>query len=55
MPDDLEHISDWFWDIVHRAQKSRQKLRRILMDMMKKEIYRFQKEFVEASVELQTD
>lgn len=54
-PEGLGHISDWFWDIVHRAEKSRPKLRELLTNMTKEEVYRFQKEFVEASVELQTE
>ena len=55
MPEELGHISEWFWDIVSRADKSRPKLRELLTNMTKEEVYRFQKEFVEASVELQTE
>ena len=54
-PEELTHISDWFWDIVHKAEQNRLKLENMLMLMDKPEVYRFQKEFVEASIELQDE
>ncbi|XXY46482.1 DUF4240 domain-containing protein [Sorangium sp. So ce269] len=46
-------ISDWFWDLIRRADKDREKLRGILSTLSRDEIYRFHREFEEASVELQ--
>ena len=48
-------ISDWFWDIIERAGDSRDKLRSILSEMGKDEIYRFQDEFLEAAAQLRDE
>jgi hypothetical protein len=52
IPPGLDPVSPWFWDIVERAARNKQKLREILMGMEREEIRRFQREFVEAAVEL---
>ena len=45
-------LSQWFWEIVDRAQKSRDQLREILMQLTSEELGRFQDEFEEAAVAL---
>lgn len=51
----MENIetSEWFWFIIERADLSRDKLKKILTNLSKEEIIKFQEEFVDASVELQ--
>lgn len=46
---------DWFWDIIHQANKDREKLRIILTALSKEQIVLFQDIFVELSVELQDE
>ena len=53
MPPELDHLSEWFWDIVERANKSPDALEGILRDLSEEEVRRFQEEFVDASAELQ--
>jgi hypothetical protein len=48
-------ISDWFWSIIEQSEGSRDKLRLILRNMDKNQIYRFQDEFLEASIQLQDE
>jgi hypothetical protein len=48
-------ISEWFWDIIRRADKSKLKLRAILEGFTQAEIYKFQDEFLEARAELTDD
>ena len=55
MPAELDHISDWFWDIVGRANKSQDTLEEILGAMSMEEVRRFQEEFVDASAEIQAE
>ncbi|WP_146118517.1 DUF4240 domain-containing protein [Blastopirellula marina] len=48
-PDD---ISPWFWDIVARADRNRERLEAELHGMTREEIIRFNDEFEEAAVQL---
>ena len=50
-----EYISSWFWNIIAQAGGSRDNLRAILMRLGRDKVYRFQEEFVRASVELTDD
>jgi hypothetical protein len=50
MTDVDPEVTDWFWDIIERADRSQEKLRRLLMELSRAEIERFQKEFVEAAI-----
>lgn len=52
MAERIGRISDWFWDIVNESDQDENKLREILTEMDKNDIYRFQDLFVEAAVEL---
>jgi hypothetical protein len=45
-------ISDWFWDILHRAEHSGEKLREILMKLEKSQVSRFQNEYEAAAIVL---
>ena len=45
--------SDWFWNIIQRAEKDQVKLKEILTTLSRDEVRRFQEEFVDASAELQ--
>jgi hypothetical protein len=55
MPPELDHLSEWFWDIVGRANKSPETLEGILRNMSKEEVRRFQEEFVDASADLRVE
>lgn len=46
-------ISDWFWDIIKIADKERPKLRNVLMELTRGEVYRFAFEFLDATALLQ--
>ncbi|PQO43840.1 DUF4240 domain-containing protein [Blastopirellula marina] len=48
-PDD---ISQWFWDVVERADRSRDRLKAELQSMTREEVIRFDNEFQEAAVQL---
>jgi len=48
-PDD---ISPWFWGVVAKANKSRDKLQEMLHEMNREDIIRFQNEFQEAAIQL---
>ena len=48
----LAKISNWFWDVIEKAETSQDKLRSILFGMEKEEVYRFQDEFLEAAAQL---
>jgi hypothetical protein len=48
-PDD---ISQWFWDVVERAGRSRDRLKAELQSMTREEVIRFDNEFQEAAVQL---
>ena len=50
--EDIPILSEWFWDIVDRAQRDPEKLRQILMQATKEEIPRFQVEFDSAAIAL---
>ena len=50
-----EDGSDWFWDIILKSDKNREKLKAILLTFNKEDIVKFQEQFVDASIELQDD
>lgn len=52
---DFNIASAWFWDLIGRASLDRGKLREILQDLTKAEIYRFNDEFEAAAAELKDD
>ena len=51
-PFSANEISEWFWDIILRAARSKLKLRSILEGLTREEIYKFQDEFLDARTEL---
>ena len=51
-PDD---ISEWFWDIVEKSERNRDRLRSILQSMSRDEVIRFDNEFQEAAAQLVDD
>jgi hypothetical protein len=55
MPFTPDEIPEWFWDIIRRAGRSKDKLRELLMTMSKDEIYRFAGNFTEAATQLNDD
>lgn len=55
LPEELSHITDWFWDIISQANENREALRIILSNLDKDEIIQFQEQFVDAAVELQDE
>jgi len=50
--DEFNEISDWFWDIIRRAEHNEEKLREILMGLDRGEVTRFIDEYDSAAVEL---
>jgi hypothetical protein len=51
-PDDL---SDWFWDILQRANKEPSKLKDILQNLSNDELQRFALEFMDAASNLRQE
>ena len=51
----FEGISQWFWDIIQRADKDWDKLTTILNKLTKKQVYRFAQEFERAILLLNDD
>ncbi|MDF2477099.1 MAG: ferredoxin [Sphingobacterium sp.] len=51
----MDHIqtSEWFWSIIKKADRNKEKLKEILSSFTKEEVIRFQENFMEVSVELQ--
>ncbi len=47
-----EDFSDWFWDIVARAERDRSKLESILRTLSDDDLYRFELEFRDAASSL---
>ncbi|MBP1991469.1 DUF4240 domain-containing protein [Paenibacillus eucommiae] len=47
--------SEWFWSIIAMAATNRQKLKEILSTFNKKDIIKFQEQFLDASIELQDE
>jgi hypothetical protein len=50
--EDIDEISDWFWDIIRRAEYREDKLREILMELDGSQVSRFLNEGDAAAVEL---
>ncbi len=50
---DEDAVQTWFWEVIARADRSREKLHQILSAMTKEEVYRFAFEFLDASAQLQ--
>jgi len=50
--DDRDEISDWFWDILQRAESRGDKLREILMGLERSQVTQFLEEYDAAAVEL---
>ena len=50
--EELIDMSEWFWEIIERASRDRDKLRSILSVMPKEDINRFQREFLGAATQL---
>ncbi|MGX4585956.1 DUF4240 domain-containing protein [Paenibacillus chitinolyticus] len=48
-------VSDWFWDIIWKANQNTDKLREILRGMDQESIIKFQEQFLDAAVELQDE
>jgi hypothetical protein len=56
VPDDNgQSGDDWFWQVVAQANHSPDRLREILRQFSKEQIYQFQDTFVEMSTELQDE
>src|SRR6185503_1345164 len=50
---ELDHITDWFWDIIEQANKDQATLKKILAKMSRQELKHFQEQFVDAAAEFQ--
>jgi hypothetical protein len=55
MDKNTDFISDWFWNIIARAEKNQEKLREILASLKKRDLIKFQESFLDASLELQDE
>lgn len=52
---EISQVSEWFWNIINQASRSRENLRNFLSTMEKEELIRFEDEFLEASAQLNDD
>ncbi len=52
---DYVEDADWFWHVIARADRSKERLRDIFQGLTKEEVYKFQDLFLEMAVELQDE
>lgn len=52
IPKELDHLTEWFWNTLHKAEGSALQLKEILESLSDEKLYFFQEQFVDASVEL---
>ncbi len=55
LPDELNYLDNWFWDIISEANHDIKKLKEILWNLQKEDIYRFQEIYLDAAGELRDE
>ncbi|WP_433765063.1 DUF4240 domain-containing protein [Flavobacterium ginsenosidimutans] len=55
LPDELSYLDNWFWDIISEANHDIKKLKEILWNMEKEDIYHFQEIYLDAAGELRDE